>query len=116
MELHVKDTGIGIPSDFQKTIFEPFRQVDDSITRTHGGAGLGLAITKRIAEIMGGGIRMVSREGVGSQFTLLLPLEIVSQLELIDLQSNEPDPIGQASDMPEFESGSELEPIILSRD
>ena len=116
MEMIVKDTGIGIPASFQQTIFEPFRQVDDSITRTHGGAGLGLAITKRIAEIMGGGIRMVSREGVGSQFTILLPLEIVSQLDLINAQANEADPIGQALEMPEFESGSELEPIILSRD
>ena len=64
----VADTGIGIPEDKQKAIFESFLQADDSITRKHGGTGLGLAICKLLVELMQGKLRLQSEEGAGSTF------------------------------------------------
>lgn len=64
----VKDTGIGVPRDMQGTIFDPFRQAGSSTTREYGGTGLGLAISKQIAILMGGDIRLESKEGKGSTF------------------------------------------------
>jgi PAS domain S-box-containing protein len=72
----VKDTGIGIPPDKRKAIFEKFMQADSSITRKYGGSGLGLAITKTLIEIMGGAIDVESVMGEGSTFRVSLPLEI----------------------------------------
>ena len=70
----VADTGPGIPEEAQQYIFEPFRQVDSSITREHTGFGLGLAIVKQLAEAMGGGVNISSELGRGSIFTVILPL------------------------------------------
>jgi len=72
--LEVSDTGAGIPEEAQAYIFEPFRQVDDSVTREHGGSGLGLAIVKQLVELMGGEVVLVSQPGQGSIFTVLLPI------------------------------------------
>lgn len=70
----VKDTGIGIPNEVQKVIFEPFRQGSEGFTRSYEGTGLGLTITKRCVEIFGGNIELVSETGKGSTFRLHLPL------------------------------------------
>lgn len=71
----VSDTGPGIPLEAQSYIFEPFRQVDGSITRQQGGAGLGLSIVKQLTSLMGGDITLESNVGQGSTFTVVLPIE-----------------------------------------
>ncbi|MGE0083201.1 MAG: response regulator [Desulfococcaceae bacterium] len=71
--LEVADTGIGIPEDQQKIIFESFRQQDFQDSSRYGGTGLGLTISRRLAEIMGGHISVHSRKGEGSIFTVVLP-------------------------------------------
>jgi signal transduction histidine kinase len=69
----VADQGPGIPTDKLQTIFEPFRQLDSSSTREHGGAGLGLTISRGIVEAMGGKLWAESELGVGSRFFVRLP-------------------------------------------
>ncbi|MES1243627.1 MAG: ATP-binding protein [Acidobacteriota bacterium] len=74
----VTDTGIGIAGPDLERLFLPFQQLDGSPSRRYGGAGLGLAISKRLAEIMGGEIRVESAPGRGSTFSFTLPAETVS--------------------------------------
>ncbi|MBI5814985.1 MAG: response regulator [Nitrospinae bacterium] len=70
----VKDTGVGIPEQMQKKIFDKFTQVDASTTRKFGGTGLGLAITNQLVEMMGGSISVTSKIGEGATFLVRLPL------------------------------------------
>jgi len=76
LEFSVTDTGIGIPPDKQKAIFESFLQADDSVTRKHGGTGLGLAICKLLVELMDGRLHIKSAEGKGSTFSFTGRFEI----------------------------------------
>ena len=69
IEISVEDTGVGIAKAAQTKIFDKFRQQDASTTRRYGGTGLGLAICKELSQLLGGGMRLVSDEGVGSCFT-----------------------------------------------
>lgn len=76
LEITISDTGIGIASDKLERIFESFEQADGSITRSYGGSGLGLSITKQLVELQGGKIRVESTLGKGSQFIFTLPLSV----------------------------------------
>lgn len=72
----ITDTGIGIPEEMYSTIFDPFTQADTSLSRPYGGSGLGLALTKRIIELMGGAIQVSSKIDEGSIFIITLPMEV----------------------------------------
>ena len=74
LQIDVTDTGIGISADELSRLFRPFTQVDGGLTRRHGGTGLGLYISRHLATMLGGRIEVVSEPGVGSTFTVVLPL------------------------------------------
>ncbi len=76
LQIAVRDSGIGISPESLDTIFRPFIQEDGSFTRKYGGTGLGLTISLRLAELMGGTIRVESSPGVGSCFTVTLPFSV----------------------------------------
>ncbi len=79
IKFEVSDTGIGIPKNAQEKMFDAFSQQDSSITRKFGGSGLGLSISKKLVELMGGTIGVRSEEGKGSVFSFELPLKISEQ-------------------------------------
>ena len=77
----VRDNGIGMSEEFQKKLFDPFSQEDDANARTqYKGTGLGMAITKKYVDMMGGSIAVESKKGVGSTFTVEIPLELPEQV------------------------------------
>jgi signal transduction histidine kinase len=78
LQIDVRDTGIGIPEDQIPLIFDLFRQVDSSSTRSYEGAGLGLYIVKNNAALLGGNVKVASELGRGSTFTVILPVRILS--------------------------------------
>lgn len=84
----VSDTGIGIPADKLDKIFQEFSQADDSTTRNYGGTGLGLSLTRRFAQMMGGDIRVESEEGRGSSFIIEIPMKVTKQHEGLEVEAS----------------------------
>jgi signal transduction histidine kinase len=76
--VEVRDTGIGMTAEQLSRLFQPFSQADASITRAYGGTGLGLALTRSLAQAMGGDVSVTSTPGEGSTFTLRLPCPAVA--------------------------------------
>jgi signal transduction histidine kinase/DNA-binding response OmpR family regulator len=101
LQCSISDTGIGIPEDKKTSLFSAFNQVDSSTTRKYGGTGLGLTITKRLCNLMGGDIKVVDKEGEGSCFeftllveksdrsTLVIPEVDISTLHILIVDDNE---------------------------
>ncbi len=89
LEFYVIDSGIGIPAGKKEKIFERFHQADNSLTRNHEGAGLGLSISKALVEMMGGKIRVESVDGAGSTFCFTLPYSPVHIPESVPSSSKE---------------------------
>jgi len=81
VKVSVRDTGIGIPARELPKVFDRFFQVEEHLTRKHGGMGLGLAVAKSMIELHGGRIWVESEEGRGSTFTFLLPIEVMEKQE-----------------------------------
>ncbi|MCI9129990.1 MAG: response regulator [Eggerthellaceae bacterium] len=80
-EICVKDTGIGMSAEFLKRIFQPFERANATGAHAMDGTGLGMTITKNLVELIGGGIKVESEEGVGSEFIITLPLRVNRQAE-----------------------------------
>jgi signal transduction histidine kinase len=77
LEIAVADTGIGIRLEDQDVIFDDFRQLEGSLTRRYGGTGLGLGLCKKLAAALGGEMRVSSEYGVGSVFSVFLPVRVL---------------------------------------
>ena len=86
IEFFVEDTGIGIPEELHEKIFEPFRQAELEITHQYGGTGLGLTISKKLAELLGGRIWLDSKPGEGSVFYFSLPVKPANIEEITEIK------------------------------
>jgi CheY-like chemotaxis protein/signal transduction histidine kinase/HAMP domain-containing protein len=115
VEFRVADSGIGIPAEKQRLIFEAFQQADASTSRRFGGTGLGLAISRELAQLLGGEIRLRSEPGAGSTFSLFLPARYVGPSPL-DATGEVPETHARRPERPRPASRPQPEPVVDDRD
>lgn len=99
LDIAVEDTGIGISAEVLGRIFDPFTQADGTTSRRFGGTGLGLSISQRLTDLMGGSLRVDSEEGLGSCFSLRLPLEIAAISKTTEQQARPRRQVWQGPDL-----------------
>ncbi|USD66170.1 ATP-binding protein [Vibrio sp. SCSIO 43136] len=95
--IQVKDSGVGVPEDRKRAIFHPFEQADLSTTRNFGGTGLGLAIVRKLSQAMNGDVSLKSVEGVGSEFTCVVDVKVLSEQEAKEANASRCDEVGVGS-------------------
>jgi len=95
VKIDVIDTGVGIPVEAQERVFAEFQQVDHALNRTYAGTGLGLPISKRLVELHGGTLTLLSTPGVGSTFTVSLPMPLSVPTSLVVPNTNTPRVVSQ---------------------
>lgn len=108
----VEDTGIGIPAERRHLLFRPFQQIDASLTRRHEGTGLGLALTKRLAEMHGGTVSLRNDQEIGSTFCVWLPLHEMRTPEAAKVTT----PAAVANATPEVDNPYASRPILVVED
>lgn len=111
----VEDTGIGIPPEKRQLLFRPFQQIDASLTRQHEGTGLGLALTKRLAEMHGGTVSLKADTPVGSTFRIWLPLNELREANALNPDSPTQQP-APAPLRPRSRSAAKTVPVLIIED